>query len=655
MTHGGDVMLRYLRLGLLLGLTGCSPLSAPENTVGTGVGVSVSSPLALSPDGGTLWVVNPDADSVTPVDTKTLQAGTPIAVGREPWGVAVTVSGTVVVLNRAGGSLSLLEGKTRTDIPVGPEPGGVALSPSGKRAYVTVSSSDELATIDLAAKRVLKRTPVGRLPWAIAVTGGSSGHDETLVVTHRLARLRPGGQEAADDGKEGWLSVVRGEEVREIALPPYAFGFTNGLEGLALSGDRVLVTHLLNQPEAPRDFQNTVSGAVSAVSLTTDRELMNRRIHLNETGFSTPVNFPRAVTLSPDGETAYVVLAGSDAVMGIDFTNPEKPALIGFWPTGKNPRGLVLARDGSRAYVMNYLSRDVSVLDLADTSRRAVLATVSVAPETLEPTLLRGKILFNNATDPRLSHLGWMSCGSCHLDGGVDGTTWLTPDGPRQTQPLWNLAGTAPFHASATRDEVQDAERDIETLMGGVGLAPGAALPDLGEPNGGRSTDLDHLAKFVLEGVPIPQAPALSSLQELRGREMFVEAGCQRCHGGAQWTISALPLLPSESPSPEILPALRDVGTATPNDVLGRRGFDVPTLLGVNTSAPYLHDGSAQSLAAVLENPRHSPLLSAAQAADLLQFLRSVDGDSTPVGAFAEDGRNRFMPLERHALVRLFR
>jgi large repetitive protein len=622
-------MIRYFNLGLLVCLTSCGPMSTPQN-VSDGV-ASVSSPIALSPDGNTLWVVNPDANSVTPIDTKTLQAGTPLEVGKEPWGVVVT-SEAVVVLNRVDGSISLLEENQRTDIAVGPEPGGVTLSPSENLAYVTVSSSDEVAVIDLTIKAIVKYIPVGRMPWAIAVTddGDTNDDDETIIVTHRLARLRPDGKEATDAGKEGWLSVIQNDDVREISLPPYEFGFTNGLEGLAVFDDSVLVSHLLNQPEEPRDFQNTVSGAVSTVSLTTDKELTERRIHLNESSFSTPVNFPRAITLSPDGKTAYVVLAGSDAVMGIDVSIPEKAKLLGFWQTGKNPRGIVLNQDGSRAYVMNYLSRDVSVLDLTDTSNRSVIATINVTPEMLKPDLLRGKILFNNANDPRMSHLGWMSCASCHFDGGVDGTTWLSSDGPRQTQPLWNLQGTAPFHASATRDEVQDAEKDIETLLDGVGLAPGTAKIELGEPNSNTSTDLDSLAKFVLEGIRVPNAPTITAQQEARGRGIFLKAGCQQCHAGTHWTISSLLASVGSMSGSEVTSALRDVGTDTPNDILGRNGFDVPTLLGVGSSAPYLHDGSAKNLEAVLRNPSHAPSLTETEIADLIIFLQSIDGETQP-------------------------
>ena len=359
-------------------------------------------------------------------------------------------------------------------------------------------------------------------------------------------------------------------------------------------------------------------------------------LDLNDPAFSSPVNFPRAVALSPDGGTAYLALAGSDAVMGVDLRDPAGLKLLGFWPTGANPRGIVVDTSGEVGYVMNYLSRDVSVLDLRDTSARREQARVPVAGEVLDPVTLRGKTLFNNASDPRLSRLGWISCASCHPGGGADGTTWLTPDGPRQTMPLWRLAGTAPFHASATRDEVQDFEHDIEGVMAGSGLAPGLPPAELGAPSSGLSPDLDALAHYVLHGIRAPNAPPAGEAAE-RGRLVFASAGCDTCHGGPAWTKSALPgpvgTLGLDG-AKEVSDVLVDVGTFDPaRDVLGASGFDVPSLLGIGSSAPYLHDGSAATLFDVLANPLHAPAgLSAEERADLVAFLESIDERTAPFG-----------------------
>lgn len=616
-------------------LVGCR--ATPSVPANLPLRASVSGPLALSPDGRTLWVVNPDADSVTAVDTRTLHAGAPVPVGKAPWSVAVTATGTVVVADRGTGALTLLRGGSRRDIPVGPEPGGVAVSPSGRTAYVTLASAGEVAVVDLASGTVQRRVKVGAYPWAVAVVPGGQPGDRyaTVVVSHRLARLRPGGVEGTNDGKEGWLTTF-GAKSGEIVLPSYAFGYPNALEGLAAAGSTVWVAHVLDSPELPRTFNTSVSAALSTVSLSTMAAIPGRKLELNDPSFSTPVNFPRAVAVTADGARAYLALAGSDEVMGIDLATPTHPRLLGFWATGRNPRGIVLDRSGTRAYVMDYLSRAVSVLDLTDTAAHREIARIPVAPETLTPTMLRGKELFNLAKDPRMSHLGWLSCASCHYDGGADGTTWMTPDGPRQTRPLWDLAGTEPLHASATRDEVQDFEHDIRQLLGGTGLILGSVHPDLGAPNGGRSADLDALATFVDHGFAPPVAPAGDAAAIARGRGLFVASGCAACHGGPHWTSSHLPG-PVGTLAPggglEVTSVLRTVGTFDPGlDVLGADGFDPPTLLGLFATPPYLHDGSAPTLEAVLANATHAgTTFDAKQRSDLAAFLDSIDASTPPI------------------------
>jgi len=622
--------------------------------------------LALNQDGRVLWVVNPDANSVTAVDTASHQAAAPVSVGLEPWAVAVTLDGAAVVMNRGGGSLTVIRDGRTNDIEVGAEPGGLALSPTGRLAFVTLSSDAALAIVDLERDEMVGRVPLGPVPWAVAVTddGDAEDLDETVVISHRIARLRSGGVEGTDDGKEGWLTTALAADLiasatasgggtgigggtagatsspptaRQHVLEPYGFGFANGLEALSLHGGKAFVAHLLNSPEYPRDFETTVSAALSGVTLApgeSPEEGLALRLHLNDEAFSTPVNHPTGVAVSADGLTAYITLGGTDAVMGVDLAGIT-PRLIGFWPTGSNPRGLVLSPDGERAYVMNYLSRDVSVLDLSDRAARRVLTRVDVAPETLTADQLRGKVLFHNASSSRISQLGWIACATCHLGGGGDGTTWRTPDGPRQTMPLWELEGTAPFHASATRDEVQDFERDIEELMAGSGLAPGAVRAELGAPNGGLSDDLDALAAYVLGGIRVPTAPAVDFGQASVGRTLFGELGCASCHGGPLWTSSSLPGPVGSLGSTaevEVVEALRDVGTFDPeHDVLGANGFDVPTLLGLHATAPYLHDGSAPTLADVLANELHGGRsLGAHEVTALTAFLRSIDAGTPP-------------------------
>ncbi|HET8985090.1 MAG TPA: beta-propeller fold lactonase family protein [Trueperaceae bacterium] len=598
-----------------------------------------SGPIALSPDGRSMWVVNPDADSVTRIDTLTLAADAPIAVGDEPWSVAVGTDGSVVVANRAAGSVSLIDaaGTTVTELVLGAEPSAVALSPDGTRGYVTLASVGTLVAIDMRARTVVASRRLAPNPSALVVVPAAERAGVgSIVVTHLLARPLPGGGPDLDDGMAGTVSLVSPDldSVEELAIEPYGFGFANVLTGVDVKDGVAWVVHALNRPEAPIGFNRMVSAAVSSVPLNQAGPADSTRLEVNDPLFSTPVNAPSAVALTGDGRTAYVVFGGSDQLMGLDLSAGGSPRLLGFWPTGSNPRGVALSADGRTAYVMNYLSRDVSVIDISDARNRTGGERVGVVAETLDPELLLGKRLFFNASDARLSTLGWMSCASCHPGGGSDGTTWHFPEGPRQTAPLWSLGLRGPpFHASATRDELHDVQFDIEHLMRGQGLVPGSAYPLLGTPNEGRSVELDALAAFIAVGFRVPAAPDTIP-GATTGRQVFATSGCAACHGGEGWTRNAMPGPAGEvaGPSGEQVDAvLFDVGTYRAGQMgLGADGFKVPTLLGLHASAPYLHSGAAADLLAVLANPDHVGTLEQHDVEDLIAFLLSIDAHTEP-------------------------
>lgn len=590
---------------------------------------SWSSPIALSADDSFVWVVNPDAGTVTVLETAQHTIVAEAAAGREPRALALA-GGRAYVVDQAGGALLVLDAATLAvvaTIPVGPEPTAVALSPTGATAYVAVMAAAGVAVVDLHSFAVRRRIATPDKPYALAVSDDGDGEDgdEQIYVTHLLAR--PGG--------EGVVSVVDagGESVvAEIALPANEQGFPNLLTGIALGGGRAWLPHVRAAPALPQGLTTTVFAAVSAVDLAARQEDAAAYLPLNdEQIFGSPVNNPVAAVPSPDGRRLYIVLAGSDLLEVVDIANPHAPRLVAFLATGRNPLGLALTGDGRRGYVMNYLSRSITVYDL---DRLAVLDEIAVTAETLDPQVLRGKILFNTATDPRLTRGAWISCASCHFAGLPDGITWIFPDGPRQTPALWNAGQTLPWHWSAALDEAQDVEETIQRIQHGIGLAPGRDPPNLGAPNAGRAADLDALAAFLTGG--IRPAAVAAEAEEAAGRALFVAQGCAACHGGPHWTASALPgpagALDGDG-NGMVDGVLYDVGTGTAADVRGAGGFDVPSLLGVGLTAPYLHDGSAQTLEALLAggHPPGATPLAPRDRASLVAFLRSIGPQTAPV------------------------
>ncbi|MFN8445629.1 MAG: hypothetical protein U0175_32860 [Caldilineaceae bacterium] len=603
-----------------------------------------SSPIAVSPLDASIWVANPDANSVTQVDAQNRKKLKEIAVGQEPWSLAIAPDGKrVYVLSRADGSLAMIDTHalivTHT-LSVGTEPANLVLAPDGTTAYVSLLTENAIVVIDLINLQIISRITVDATPYALAITEVSSATDkvETLYVTHLLSLPRPDGNEATDDGRMGRVTVIdtlTNAVIRRIDLLPNAQGFPSRNMGIAIAGQRAWLPHVRAAPALPRGLTTTLFAAISSLDLAQENEDPSAYIPLNDQEiFGSPVNNPSVAIPSADGTQLYVVLAGSDLLEVVDISYPNQVALLKFIAVGKNPQGMAISADGRQGYVMNYLSRSITLIDL---EHLEALAEIKVSDEPLDDALLQGKILFNNAANPKLAQGSWISCASCHFEGLPDGITWIFPDGPRQTPMLWNAGATLPWHWSAALDEPQDVEDTIQRIQHGLGLAAGNEPALLAAPLAGRSTLLDDLALFTTHGIrPVHAQPPEGDVA--LGRATFIEKGCAECHGGADWTISALPgaagtLDPDGNGMVDSV--LRAVGTLNPLDQRGDKGFDVPSLLNVGLTAPYFHDGSVATLEALLAtghpNPAQPPSFSPAERTAILIFLHSLDATTVPI------------------------
>jgi hypothetical protein len=323
----------------------------------------------------------------------------------------------------------------------------------------------------------------------------------------------------------------------------------------------------------------------------------------------------------------------------------------------------VINSTDTRAYVMNFITRDVSVIDIGGnpSSYQEIARIQSAAlpePGTIEAIIHRGNELFNSSIGPegtqpnslrpagRLSDFGWGNCYNCHPRGLSDGVTWMFTDGPRQAismestaehpqppdalintngAPLLPLFKQRALNWSAVRDEIQDFERNIRAVSGGEGLIPGVPITDVPDlvpkANTGRNADLDALAAYISFGIKAPVSPSRHRDVE-EGRQLFAIARCQACHGGPNWTRSRIDFTPppgtNEIVAGQLVRFLTDVGTFDPttfNEVRGVGtnivtangvlGINVPSLLSVHAGAPYLHNGAAQTLDQVLDNVAH--------------------------------------------------
>jgi YVTN family beta-propeller protein len=599
-----------------------------------------------------IWTVNPDNRTVT----VTSAAGSVLAeigVGDRPWSLAkAPLANEVFVANKGSATISVISTQTlavvRTiTLPTASQPHGVSFAPASDTFYVALE----------ALGRVEKRTgSTGALQGSVALSGkprhlAVSSNGAELYVTNFITPRLPGEDTAiVDVTSTAQLFVVTtssmtlartisfGASTRPIAETSGP-GIPNYLNAPVLFGSRAYVPSKQDNIQSGTyrarpgmTFDQTVRAVTSVVDLATRSELTGLRIDHDNASVATGAAF------TGDGRYLFVALETSREVAVYDTQQSTQLARI---PVGRAPEGVAFSSNGRTLYVHNFMDRTVSRFDVANmvsqgaTTAADLGAVATVANELLPANVLQGKRLFYDAADDRLARDNYMSCASCHNDGGTDGRIWdLTGlgEGLRNTIELRGKAGMGdgPLHWTGNFDEVQDFEGQIRALAGGTGLMSNTAFDTgtrsqpLGDPKAGQSADLDALAAYVASLNAAPSSPyragSFSALAN-QGRTTFANLGCTSCHKGASFTDSALNVR-------------HDVGTirAGSGSRLGGTldGFDTPALLGSWGTGPYLHNGSAATLdAAIAAHNVASP--TAQQLAALAAFLRELNpGDSQP-------------------------
>jgi len=262
----------------------------------------------------------------------------------------------------------------------------------------------------------------------------------------------------------------------------------------------------------------------------------------------------------------------------------------GHWAVSAPSSGMVGVFDGDDEPVaLHRLAPEESALD-----REALLRR-------------RGERAFYESTTTGLS------CQSCHLHAGEDKSAHdITSKGKERemlkaTLSTRGVAGTAPYLRNGSFPRIADLV-DVDRFphrrkMADRGAALDAYVKGLALPlnpralvDGEQERDLDR---------------------ERRGHDAFVKARCDLCHAPPAFTnLSRHPL--------------RTLFPKRGESVEASRVVDTPSLLGVWQSAPYLIDGRAATLAAVLRDHnthnRHgdSAALSDEELADLVYFLEGL-------------------------------
>ena len=609
-----------------------------------------SSTLAVGDDpaGRRVWVVNPDADSVAVLDATSGEklAEHATGTGSSPRSIARDVLGRYWITCHRSDQLRVLDAATGATLhtlalPYGSAPFGVAASPDGQSLFVTLQGSARLlrysATSPAAAPAGID-TPFPT-PRALAVSSDGA----RILVTRFISPELEGqiGDFAFTTAPSPTLSLTRVITLASAITfdgGDRAAGVPNQLASIAISPDGTRAAVASQQANTRRGLlfgvgdlthETTVRSVVSFLDLVNNVELADTRRDLDNS------DSPSALAYTPLGDTLLVAQQGNNQIAGIDMlglapvtgfnttgVTLSSPAVVSLeLGTGLAPQGLLIDPVSNRLFVQNFMGRSVTVRDAApllleNRSTLPLLATPStVAAEPLAPDVLLGKQIFYNAADTRMSADGYISCATCHLDGGTDGRVWDFTgrgEGLRRTTDLRGRSGLGHgrVHWSGNFDEIQDFEHDIRGPFGGTGFLPlnptefAALHPSPATGKTGLSPELDALSAYVSSLTPehTPRSPhrapdgALSAAA-LRGRDVFAAQSCAECHTATDGRLTDSALGSVSTPN------LHDIGQLSALSGLrlggALTGIDTPTLHGLHATRSYLHHGEAATLADV--------------------------------------------------------
>jgi mono/diheme cytochrome c family protein len=517
-------------------------------------------------------------------------------------------------------------------------------------------------------------------PWAL----GWSLDGRTLYVTHMLAPnvsvLDP-----ASLALRATLSIPDVANRGDKLLPN---GTSRGLYDVVArpgSSGEMWVPHLMlavTTPQPDLDFESTAfptisvfdgKGFVTRMSTNVMPVPGDTNILPDNGAFGDIVSGPHTLEFTADGRFALMLDGASEDVLAVDAEGRVEAQLLRPLYTsggaGHMQEGLVLSPDGKHAYIDERNTSDVAVISV-DTSGGSIALAVDgpaisrLSSDPMPAAMRHGQFLFNTANSDLVpvTKNHWIACATCHIEGRTDAVTWRFKQGPRDTPS--NAGGVSDtgflFH-TADRRAVTDYWHTIDDEQGGMFSSLGDGGVPVAPTDPALSQDLQDIQTYVNFAIPVPIPPTTDPALVAMGKAIFESAdvGCLTCHSGPAHTDSGEgnPTLSLEGKI-----QLHDVGSCATTgfqdvnhtDVDGNLrypcaipagafcpdgtqqcvGFDTPTLRGIASSPPYLHDGSAPTIRDTLEQlkgagqgPGHMgdiTNLSSAQIDALVEYVRSL-------------------------------
>lgn len=563
--------------------------------------------VAITKAGDFLVTANETSDSISLIDTAKGVVVDELKCGERPQAVAICLDGRHVVAS-CSESGELIVAKIQNaaltrvaTVAVGYHPLGVAISPDGAVAYAGLTATGEVAEVDLAAGRVVRKFEVGLWPRYLAVSPDGS----------RLAVACSG---------ESKIAVVDTSTAEVLYKEKLTGGINIGHMQCSKDGEHVYFPWMVyrSNPITRGNIQRGWVLASRIARIRLDGESYREAISLDVPRKA--VADPHGLVLSDDERRLVVAASGTHELLV--YRNPDLPYVGVGGPgdlidrklladrdlfyridVGGRPMGMAMAKDNRTVYVANFTRNSVQVVDIEE---KRILQEIALGENAEVDLARRGMEIFY---DGRRSLDQWYSCHTCHYDGGVNSKSMDTRnDGSDLTMktvlPLYHVHETSPWTWHGWQTDLSDAmEKSFTTTMLGPPI-----------PDDDKRAVLAYLKTLAPPGNPFRSETGEISAAAKRGKAVFESrnAACANCHSGEYFTDGEI----------------HDVGLGANEDRYD--GFNTPTLIGVYRKVRLLHDGRAKSIEEVLSD-YHSPEtvsgnnhLTAEEIADLTAYLKSL-------------------------------
>ncbi|MBO7319433.1 MAG: hypothetical protein J6V06_05370, partial [Clostridia bacterium] len=451
------------------------------------------------------------------------------------------------------------------------------------KAYVVNRFSNDISVINTADMAVADTLKIdGREP-VCAVTAGNY----VYVACHLP-------DESTDEAVMSANLAVLSADTDDIVKTLPLVNGSSGVKDICISPDMktVYISHIVGRyayPTTQLDRAWINSNCVSVVD--TKSQTVTCSVLLDEVDKGAAN--PWGVTVSSDGKYLCVALSGLDEVMLIDrakmhsriddVVNKKSTALVNsadvivdYLPFLNDCRERIAVGKGVRAiaekngvlYCGLYFDGRVDAINLK--SKKVTSLSFISQPEANE--VRKGHILWSDAT---LCYQGWQSCNSCHPDAVVDGFNWDNLNdglggGGKNTKSMLYSHRTPPVMSTGIRANAE--------------IAVGAGMKFI-QFNTLDEENLMYIDEYLKSLSPVP-SPYLNKdgtlTESAEAGKMLFEQSCASCHPAPLYTNNKL----------------YDVGTKHFSGDSGK--YDVPTLNEVWRTAPYMHDGSMNTIEEVV-------------------------------------------------------